>query len=308
MLKNVRRYFRYDVDIYYQILKVEGDAVVDPRLTAALTSDALLPLTLNKKALRDQLYRLEKGHSKLLPVLEGFARRLEFYEWLLHGFAKGKNPRYEPDFAMKLKVYKGLAAFQSTPGLKISKLLDALNESLTSGILTLLKIIQTAMSDRVFLFPTQPVKTLNPNQYVTNLEALSQKGILPLQTLETLVENLNIQNQLLNLLIEVNQPISDLTNWKKQPVNLSAGGLAFISQEPYEKFTVLDCLFMLNQKMILIRGKVVNQFEMRKGNFKVMVDFQMPEESLRKQIKDFLQAEEVAEALEWSKNQQVHSA
>lgn len=303
MLKNVRRYFRYDVEIAYTILKVEDHQPLDKRLVKAMTPHALQAEKDNLKALQSYFVTMQETASKTAVIFEPLVRKVEFLEWLLKQFAQGLNPRVQPLFAQKYKADKAISRPSLPATSHIAPLILGLYDDLESNIQLLLDVIRKALHQRIFMFPVADVAKFRSEDYISNLKQLANRGILPAQLLVSLIEHFNFQVDLFNCLIEVHQPLSNIENWSMQSINLSASGLAFMTSEKYEKFGYVDCLLKLDSEILLMRGKVLDQIEMRMGTFKTLVDFQLPTEVEQTKIHHFIQQKEIQEAMAWEMKQ-----
>lgn len=305
MQKNVRRYFRYDVQIPFRVLMVNTDTEVDERLKSV--SEPSFSTEQHQRNLERLMEKLKSAQSKSLPIFTTLQQRLEFMEWMLKHFIEGRNPKLQSGFAQKYKLDKTQKRPNLPQSSHIAPLILGLYDQIDWLISELLDVIRNTLRETIFFFPVTQIDNFLSTKYITNLSELAGREILPAQVLESLIANFNVHIESTNLLIEVHQDVSDVRRWPNQEINLSAGGLAFSTQDHYEKFSLVECLMSLDGKILLMRGKVLNQIEMRMGTFKTVVDFVLPTEVKQSQIHHFIQKAELEEAMAWQKSQVAKS-
>lgn len=301
MLKNVRRYFRYDVNMRFKLLAPEEVSTADERLNSIIEPQTDAVHT--KRNLDAFLQKMENSGSKSVSMFKTLETRISFLHWLMVEFAKGANPRKNPSFAQRYKQDKGFSRPNLPSSSHIAPLITGLYDQIDRMIKVLLRVIQKALEHRIFLFPTETFDLFYSKKFISNLSQLAQKEILPAQVLESLIAYFNHQIDAMNLLIEVNRPVSDKDLWPNKEVNLSAGGMAFFTEQQYEQFQLLDCLLDLDGEVLLLRGKLLSQTEVKMGNLKTVIDFQLPTEVEQSRIQLFIQKAELNEAIAWQASQ-----
>lgn len=304
MLKNVRRFFRYDMEMAFRILPEIDAPELDSRLKAAMLPSYRSLEKNNWHALQNLLSKIQDEGAKSFVIFDTLNKKVEFLEWLLKEFAQGRNPRIQPSFPQRYKQDRALTRPKLPESSHIAPLILAIYDTAHEMINALLQVIKGILLNRIFLFPVTAYQAFNDRKFISNLHALAEKGVMPAQILTKLVMHLNHQIDLMNLLIEVNQEVSDYQNWPQETLNLSASGLAFVTHSHYEKFSFVHCLLRLDSEVFAIRGKVLNQIELRMGHYKTVVDFELPTEADQTKIHNFIQYKEIDEAMRWQKGRQ----
>jgi len=301
VLKNVRRYFRYDLQMSCKILPVQDFVEVNERLQVIL--EPSFSTIQNQRNLEQLIGKLKTAQSKSLPIFTTLEQRLEFIAWMLKHFAEGKNPKLQSGFAQKYKLDKAQKRPNLSESSHIAPLILGLYDQIDWVISELLDVIRNTLRDTIFFFPVSQLENFFSTKYITNLSSLAGREILPAQILESLIAHFNVQIESMNLLIEEHKEVSDIRLWPNDKINLSAGGIAFNTRNHFEKFSLVDCLLNMDGKILLMRGKVLNQIEQRMGTFKTVVDFVLPTEVEQSQIHLFIQKAELIETMEWQKSQ-----
>ncbi len=301
MLKNVRRYFRYDLQMPCKVLPVKDITEIDESLN--IVSEPSTTTLQNQRTLEQLIEKLKATQSKSLAIFTTLQQRLEFMEWMLQHFANGQNPKLQSGFAQRYKLDKTQKRPNLPESSHIAPLILGLYDQIDWLISELLDVIRNTLRETIFFFPVTQIDNFLSRKYITNLAELAGRGILPAQVLEALIAHFNVQIESMNLLIEAHKEVSDIRRWPNQKINLSAGGLAFSTQDHFEKFSLVDCLLGMDGKVLLMRGKVLNQIEMRMGTYKTVVDFVLPTEVEQRQIHLFIQKAELEEAMAWQKTQ-----
>lgn len=286
----------------YKILLVEEHPELESRLVDAFRPQNRLNDNHNDQELQKLLRQMESSSSKSFAIFSSLNQRLDFLHWLLHQFFQGLNPQKQPSFRTRLIEDQKQQKPKLAEGSHIAPLISALYARIDKMIKELLATLRNALHERLLMFPVELDKDFDDRAFIGNLQQLADKQILPAQVLVKLIAKLNYQNDLRNTLVEVHKEFSDYQAWPKRPLNLSSGGLAFLTDDIYEKFSYVDSVLVLDGELLLVTGKILNQVEMKMGVWKTMVNFDLITEEDQKKIKYFIQSAEINEAMAWQQS------
>ena len=191
MQKNVRRYFRYDVQIPLRVLSVNPDAEVDESLKSV--SNPSFSTEQHQRTLERLMEKLKATQSKSLAIFTTLQQRLEFIEWMLKHFAKGQNPKLQSGFAQRYKLDKTQKRPNLPKSSHIAPLILGLYDQIDWLISELLDVIRNTLRETIFFFPVTQIDNFLSTKYITNLTKLAGREILPAQVLESLIANFNVQ-------------------------------------------------------------------------------------------------------------------
>lgn len=306
-MRNVRRHFRLDVVIPAVIKLADQNEVVRlvvPELASgqwqsseaaydqqlAQFNQALLAenelagkvigdLVLRVNLLCEAIILLVQGHS----VYEG----IEFYKT-----RRGKTP-----LAMQLK-----------PGSATADLLRAFNAKLDFYFDIVDKAIHKAYADYL--------QALAHSEFVfdeklTDLTEKAVHGSLLAKSVLAMDEKLTRH---VPLLIKFRQEVSYLVDknaWPLRQLNLSAGGVGFISRDPYPKFArlLIDFRFPTAGKaeVFNMTGNIVNSRPVPEGYY-IAVEFTNASEAIQHRIILLLQNEELNQLIAWQRGRRSNAS
>ena len=307
-MRNVRRHFRLDVVIPAVIKLADQNEVVrlvvpelasgqwqssESRYEEQLTklSQALLAenelagkvigdLVLRVNLLCDAIILLVRGHS----VYEG----IELYKT-----RRGKIP-----LAMQLK-----------PGSATADLLRAFNAKLDFYFDLCDKAINKCYADYLQAIAHSEFAY---DEKITDLTSKAVGGSLLAKCVLQMDEKLTRH---VNFLVRFRQEVSYLVDknaWPLRQLNLSAGGVGFVSHDPYPKFARLNIDFRFptplgKAEVFNMTGNIVNSRPIPEGYY-IAVEFTNATEALQHKIILLLQNEELNQLIAWQRQRRSNAS
>lgn len=304
-MRNVRRHFRLDVDIPVVIKLTDKDEVVRllaPELTSGewraeeASYDVELELLSGHLAeenklvgdvVADLIYRLRLLSDAILLTVQG---RSVYDEIELY-----KTHRSKTSLAERLK-----------PGVVIADILRSFNEKMAFYFKLIDKAIHKDYEDYIEILESE--EFLFDTRYLTPLEDKAIQGNLLARVMVAL--NAKLERHVL-FLIKYRQEVNylvDMKSWPKRKLNLSAGGVGFVSELPYPKFARLTiefrCLMNGRARDFQMFGNIVSARELLEGYY-IAVEFTNATEPIQQDIVDYLQYEELNQLVEWQKSRRA---
>lgn len=296
-MRNVRRHFRLDVVIpavikladQNEVIRLvvpelangqwqSSEAVYDQQLMQ-LNQALLAENELAGKVIGDLLLRVNLLCEAIMLLVQGRSvyENIEFYKT-----RRGKTP-----LAMQLK-----------PGNATSDMLRAFNAKLDFYFDVVDKAIHKEYADYL------QALTHSEFAFDEKLADLSEKAVkgsllakLALQMDEKLRRHVLF-------LIKFRQEVSYLVDknaWPLRQLNLSAGGVGFISHDPYPKFArlLIDFRFPgVDKEVFNMTGNIVNSRPVPEGYY-IAVEFTNASEAIQHRIILLLQNEELNQLIAW---------
>lgn len=310
-MSNVRRFFRYDVDIpLYFEPAAKYDAypsdVKQPRLLKKTEERHLDALEAGIRVLLKEAFAPESDALRIFFILN---HRVDYMAWLLDDIMEGQDPRQRHDFKFRLREDLKLKLPEVSRVSKVGSLIEGFYRQVGDHIHELLESVNNSIHGKIFLFPRQTRDLFSASHYVRNLEDLADRGVMPAKVLRLLIQKLNVYETVFARLKEAYHAIADPSHWPVRSVNLSAGGFSFISPEPYEIFSHLNVFMQLENQVLVCRGKVVlNKAIKRKDSpetYKVGVEFEFLGQAHARIITLFEQKRELRDAMRLAQEHQV---
>lgn len=306
-MRNVRRHFRLDVVIPAVIKLADQNEVVRlvvPELAngqwqqTEMTSDQLVMqfnqalLAENElagKVIGDLVLRVNLLCEAIVHLVQGNAiyEQIEFYKT-----RRGKTP-----LAMQLKPGSATADLLRSFNTKLDFYFDLIDKAINKCYADYLQ----ALAHSEFVF----------DEKLQDLNVKSQQGSLLAKTLLSMHDKLMRH---LPFLIKFRQEVSYLVDknaWPLRQLNLSAGGVGFISHDPYPKFARLHIDFRFptagKAEVFNMTGNIVNSRPIAEGHY-IAVEFTNGTEPIQYKLILFLQNEELNQLLDWQKARRAGAA
>ncbi|BBP46776.1 hypothetical protein THMIRHAS_21490 [Thiosulfatimonas sediminis] len=305
-MANSRRFFRFDVMLKVYLQRQGTELKLTEQV---LKSPQRVQLQQQVRSLDSMIGQLledmSNRGSKVYLLFFSINQRLNYFDWLLNELLEQRNPAQHPEFKFRSRddlKHKSPEVKKESP---TSLLVAGIYGEIDSALKSLKGAIEHVLDDRLFVF-SQPIKKpFDSLLYVKNLESLVLREVPAAVMLDKLCRKYNLLNQLYNFLKQAYAPISSAQGWPKMEINLSAGGVAFLSAEKFSVLETVDVFMELNE-IVLTRGKVLysrqensrQAVETHTTLYRTAIEFQMPSGSAQQQIQAFLQHEEVRQALE----------
>lgn len=302
-MRNVRRHFRLDVVIPAVIKLADQNEVVklvvpelasgewqksetgyDQQLSRAnqlllaeneLAAKVIGDLTLRVNLVCEAIIELVQGHN--------LHDRIEFYNT-----RRGKTP-----LAMQLKPGSVTADLLRSFNVKLDFYFELIDKALNKAYADYLQ----ALSHSDFVF----------DEKLTDLVEKATNGSLLAQSVLQMHEKLLRHLTFLHRFREEVSYLVDKNAWPLQQLNLSAGGVGFVSREAYPKFARLTIDFRFPSaglgQVFNMTGNIVNSRPIPEG-FYIAVEFTNATEAIQHKIILLLQNEELNQLIAWQKSQQ----
>ena len=299
-MANVRRFFRYDVEIPIYLQTDEGlertleqlrKEIVSPRESARIEA-----IDSEVKAL---LQKLLQGQSQTLNVFYMFEKRLELIQWFIEHYLNLSDPSQAPDYKYRLRIDKRHRPPTAAKSNKLLPLMQDFYIQMDELIQELNQVAQTSIDGRLFIFQPTHRRHFDFRQFVKNLDQVAAKGILPAEILLLLIEKYNLLVDMFNRLKDKFQMISNSKNWPVLTVNLSAGGCAFKTNDLYEKFTRFNVFMQLDEDLVVPKGRMVMVRKIDAPDYKYIVgiEFEFIPVETQQIITRFIQLHELRDAM-----------
>jgi hypothetical protein len=300
-MKNVRRFFRYDLKTSFLVRVLNQD----PERDLVLLKDSDINQNFSLLELKlDQLERqlTESSQQQLAGtnLFMGLAKMLSFCDFMLRSFHKGESPKLNPNYTFQLKWWRQYQFPSPTlSGDKVKSLIMGLYESIRTLLLRLLKMTESGLDDCVFLYDGVTSPTFEHEKYVENLADLVQKKVPQAIKVDLISSAYNLANDLFNDICRRSDRILDQTGWPAQVINLSEGGVAIEANQPYKRFSTLEVILQLDEAYLRVEGKLVVCQKIGVDRYKVTMDFEFIDAAKQQKIKYFILRSEVKEAMDF---------
>lgn len=296
---NVRRYFRYDVEIPLFFETAEEQANYQQQTFEHLmtTKEAAYLQKLNRDI---QLLFGEafSGASETLQIFQMLNHRIDFMAWLLNALIRSEDPRQQPEYQFRVRSDKNTRLPDTRKKTKIMPLIEGIYVQLDDHLHELIEVVQNSIDGKIFLYPRKIRPLFRASDYVKNLQNLANDGFAPAKVLNLLIEKLNAYEQ---LLIELKRAYSAKTNnesWQVQKVNLSAGGFSFNTANKFAFFAKMNVYMRLADDILVCRGRVVlNKLLPSLSVYKVGVEFESLSKQHARLITLYVQHQELQDAM-----------
>ncbi|PLA74820.1 hypothetical protein CYQ88_04315 [Hydrogenovibrio sp. SC-1] len=296
---NVRRYFRYDVEIPL-FFETADEQEIDQRQTYEHLMTAKEAAYLQKLNRDIQILFGEAfpGASETLHIFQMLDHRIDFMAWLLKLLIRSEDPRKQPEYRFRVRSDMNTQLPKARKKTKIMPLIEGIYVQLDDHLHELIEVVQNSIAGKLFLYPRKMRPIFQAKDYVKNLQELADNGFAPAQVLSLLIEKLNAYEQ---LLIELKQAyLAKINNetWQVQRVNLSAGGFSFNTPNKFAFFAKMNVFMKLGDDILVCRGRVVlNKFLPSLSVYKVGVEFESISKQHARLITLYVQHQELRDAI-----------
>ena len=305
-MANSRRFFRFDVMLRIYLQREKTELKHASQLLKGQQRYRLQQQIRSLDGILGQLLQdISNRGSHLYDLFYSMNQRLNYLDWLLNELLEQRNPQEHPEFKFRSRDDNKHQAPEVKKESPTSLLVAGLYGEIDNALKVLKDSVENALDGRLFIFNQPQKNDFDSRFYVTNLDSLVAREVTAAMILDKLSHKYNLLNQLFNLLKTAYEPISSAEGWPKQQINLSAGGVAFLSEEKYEVLQIVDVFMELDQ-ITLARGKVLysrpeNSRQAAAHHqelYRTAIEFQMPSSRTQQQIDDYLQHQEVRQALQ----------
>jgi hypothetical protein len=294
---NVRRFFRYDVEIpiYIETVNAFHNELAQLRESVFPQSEVARLEAIDEE-LNQKLDAVFQRKPEAIHVFLSLNKRLDFIHWLLDHLVELQDPRKESDYKYRLKMDQRHQPPTSKKETKLLPLMQNFYYQIDEIVHELLSVVEKSYEGKIFTYIPTPRPTFEHTKYVHNLEELADNGTLPAQILVLLIEKYNLLVGVLNRLKERYRKISDSQLWPVRKVNLSAGGVSFISETPYERFARFHVFMQLDETLLICEGRMVVMRPAEEGRYLVGLEFEFLPFEKQQAITRFIQYHELKEA------------
>jgi len=306
-MRNVRRHFRLDVAVPAVIKLADQNKLIRlvvPELANGLWQKSELP---HDQSLHSFSQSLLIENELAGKVIGDLVLRVNLVcEAIIH-LVQGHMVYDQIEF-YKVRRDKATLAMQLKPGSATADLLRAFNEKLDVYLNLIDKALVKDYADFMQAL-TNPFFSFD-----AMLEGLQEK-VSHGSLLATSVLSMNDKlERHLPFLMHYRQEVSyliDKNAWPVRQLNLSAGGVGFISQEPFPKFArlTIDFRFPVEHFVNLFNmtGNIVNSWSVPEG-FYNSVEFTNASEAIQHKLILLLQNEELNQLIIWQRSYRTSAA
>lgn len=305
-MANVRRFFRYDVEIPVYFERVEEENELNPvsRTQMLSVKDETYLADLDDQ-ITGYLDKMFSAESNVLQIFHLLNHRINFMAWLVESLISSQDPSSKHDYKFRLRENRKLRMPEIKQSSKVATLIEGLNACIKGHLDELIESVQNNIEGKIFLFPRKPAPIFDPKHFVTNLDDLSQQGVPAAKAFLMLIDKLNVWEDVFCRLKESHEMISDPDNWPYRDINLSAGGFRVETDDEFPKFSLLNVFLRLADDILICRGKLVacrprpNAQEGEPQN-NLFVEFDFLSMENAQKITYFIQKNELRHAMELS--------
>jgi len=296
---NVRRYFRYDVEIpiFFETAD-EQESYQQQTYEHLMTAKEAAYLKKLNRDIQLLLGEAFSGGSETLQIFQMLNHRIDFMAWILSALMRAEDPRKQPEYQFRVRSDKNTRLPETRKKTKIMPLIEGMVVQINEHLHELIEVVQNSIEGKIFLYPRKIRPLFKAKDYVKNLQELADNGFAPAQVLNLLIEKLNAYER---LLIELKRAYLAKTNnetWAVQKVNLSAGGFSFNTPSKFAFFAKMNVFMKLGEDILVCRGRVVlNKFLPSISLYKVGVEFESLSKAHERQITLYVQHQELRDAM-----------
>lgn len=259
-MQDKRRHFRVNVEVALYVYRLErSDRLTIGEAEASTLhradADALQAVNEELAARLSDATHLANGAVALFAP---FNERLEFVADLLAAFFEGRQPRDQPDFAMRCQRALTPLDFEALSQSKVYRLLNALAARIAAMTHSLVAMAQWSRDQQLFYSGEPPAAPLRAEAFLHNLEALAEQGNWLSIVLVNLIAKLTLLEADCRALKTAAEGIPPVSHWGVHAANLSAGGLAIQSAEPFEQHEPVRVFLQLEGDVVSLAGQVVS--------------------------------------------------
>jgi hypothetical protein len=210
--------------------------------------------------LSELLNKVFDARSDALYVFYVLNHRIDFMGWLLESLMESQDPRLKHDYKFRAKEDQKFTPPKAKESSTIAPLILGLYQRIDDYLVEINTVVSSSIEGKIFLYPQPIADAFNSQTYVTNLNSLAQSGVLPAKVLQLMIEKLNLYATVLGRLKTAFHTISRSEYWERYALNLSAGGLSFVSDAAHPGFALFNKLhvFMAIESQVMVcSGKVV---------------------------------------------------
>jgi len=299
-MANVRRFFRYDIELPCLINKMqEAQEYIAPQIAYLNESPEAEYAHARIQDVRALMKEASETELKGLQLFDNIYRLLEFANWMMELLIHNKSPKQQENYLYRLKWYRDHnKANLDGRSSQVKLLMEALFAHLDQIIDELIETAENALDDKTFFFTQPPMQAFDDKTFVKNLHQLAENKVFPAMLLCAMIDWTNWLGQLHNLLKITLDRTSHSELWPMQKINLSQGGVAFESAEQHERFSRFVVLMKLDEKLIRVEAKQVSCRPLKgQDKYLVALEFDLVDASKQSEILHFIQRHEVSQAM-----------
>lgn len=294
-MRNVRRHFRLDVLLPAVIKLADKDEVVSmvlPELAGGVWHEQ--ESEFDKDALR-LIERLAQENEMAGKVLYDLISRLSMLCEAILILVQGNQPQEKIENFISRRSNLALIT-QLKSGSHTVDMLKALNEKIEFYF----SVIDAAAQKnyRSFLDMMKSVD-FDFDDLLSALAERSEKGAVLAQAVLAL--NAKLERHI-NFLLKYKQEAQYMVNkdsWPVRKLNLSAGGVGFLSTHPYPKFArlVINFRMGIKQEVFNMTGNIVSSRSLSDNEHYIAIEFTNASEAIQSRLIVLLQSEELDQVM-----------
>jgi len=306
-MRNVRRHFRLDVVLPAVIKLADQNEMI--RLVVPELANGQWK---QSESVHDQHFR--ELNSALLAeselagkVIGDLVLRVDLLCEAITHLVQGHSV-YESIELYKTRRSKKTLAMQLKPGSATADLLRSFNEKLDFYFDVVDKAIHKTYADYLQALLHQDF------MFDEKLLDLTEKAFNGSLLAKSVLEMHDKLARHMSFLLKFRQEVSYLVDknaWPLRSLNLSAGGVGFVSHEPYPKFArlTMDFRFQVDNfaNVFNMQGNIVSSRAVPEGHY-IAVEFTNATEAVQHKLILLLQNEELNQLLLWQKSHRLTSS
>lgn len=256
-MQDKRRHFRVNVEVALYVYRLDRPGRPDAQARALHRADMDALQAVNE-VLAARLGDATHIANGAVALFAPFNERLAFVADLLAAFFEGKSPREQPDFAMRCQQALMPLDFEALSQSKVYRLLNALAARITAMTQSLVAMAQWSRDQQLFYSGEPPAAPLRADAFLHNLEALAEQGNWLSIVLVNLIAKLTLLEADCRALKTAAEAVPPVSHWGVHAANLSGGGLAIQSAEPFEPHEPVRVFLQLEGEVVSLAGQVVS--------------------------------------------------
>jgi hypothetical protein len=297
IVRNVRRYFRLDVQVPAVVKLADKDEVIRmvlPELAGGVWHHSELVLDKKTEQLVDRVGKDNETAGKILRDLQQRSVMLaEAILWLV----QGEQPQ---DKITNYVHRRNIAALVThlKAGSYTVDMFRAFNEKIEFYF-----SVVDAAANKNYLAFLDMMKAVEFSfaVFVPDLIKKADTNLVLAQAILSLHNKLERHVDFLNKFRQEASYMVNKDSWPIRKVNLSAGGFGFLSTHPYPKFARLVINFRIGEKQeaFHMTGNIVSSRTLSDGEHHIAIEFTNATEEIQNRLIILLQNEELNQVMEY---------
>ncbi len=257
--QNKREFFRINVElpIYIHPLDetVGGEHVSKSFILPATQLQRVEQADSEIQRLFTDPHHIENGAVELFSEIN---QRINFLAYMLDELMEGRDPRHHEDFYVRLDNDHRICPPETFHTSKVFPLIEAFYQRIDEIVRELLEMMNRSAEGEIVFYSASTRGLFSGEEYLHNLSALAEQGNWLALVFVDLIAKLNVYESAYANLKAVSHVVPHPDDWLVLPVNLSAGGIALESTQPFSINDRVCVLMKIENTVLYAYADVVN--------------------------------------------------